>query len=58
MSIVKLTCTDIDKELTPEEQVELEAATKLTPNFDEDSPEMTNEMLLQFRRLRIAKSND
>lgn len=42
---------ELTAELTPEEIRELEAAEKMTPVFDEDSPEMTAEQLLQFKRM-------
>jgi len=42
---------EITAELTPEEIRELEAAEKMLPVFDEDSPQMTAEQLLQFKRM-------
>jgi len=41
---------EIGTELTAEELREIETATGLQPVFDEDSPEMTLEMLKQFKR--------
>lgn len=46
----KITFNEIDAKLTPEEIKELEAAASLKPVFDEDSPEMTVEMLKQFKK--------
>ena len=42
---------EITAELTPEEIRELEATEKMPPVFDEDSPQMTAEQLLQFKRM-------
>ena len=42
---------ELTAELTTEEIRELEAAEKMPPVFDEDSPEMTAEQLLQFKRM-------
>lgn len=42
---------ELTAELTPEEIREMEAAEKMAPVFDEDSPEMTAEQLLQFKRV-------
>ena len=49
--MVKMKLSDLPLELTAEEQAELEAAEKLPPVFDEDSPAMTAEQLLQFKRM-------
>ena len=49
--MAKITLNDLQAELTPEEVRELEAAEKKTPVFDEDSPAMTTEQLLQFKRM-------
>ena len=48
--MAKMTLRDIGKELSAEELRELEAAEKKEAVFDEDSPEMTAEMLMQFKR--------
>ena len=48
--MVKMTLNDVAPGLTDEEILELQAAEELDPIYDEDSPEMTSEMLLQFRR--------
>ena len=48
--MVKMTLNDVAPDLTEEEILELQAAEALEPVYDEDSPEMTSEMLLQFRK--------
>ena len=48
--MAKMTMHDIGKELSAEELREIEAAEKKKIVFDEDSPEMTAEMLKQFKR--------
>lgn len=57
MNMVKMSFKDLDKTLTSEEVQELEAAEKKTPVFDADSPEMTAEMLLQFKRINREDRN-
>lgn len=42
---------NINENLTEEEKDELAAAEKMPITFDEDCPEMTEEMLMQFRRM-------
>ena len=42
---------ELDRELTPDEMREVEAAIAMPTVFDEDSPEMTPEMLMQFKRM-------
>lgn len=42
---------ELDSELTREEIQELENAAARTIKHDEDSPEMTEEMLKQFKRM-------
>lgn len=49
--MARMKLSELDPELTDEEKKELEAAEKLPPRFDEDSPEMTPEMLAQFKRV-------
>lgn len=49
--MAKMTLNDINKELTEEERKELEDAAKLEPVFDNDSPAMTREQLMQFKRI-------
>ncbi len=51
MNMVKMTLNELNQELTPEEIRELEAAEAKTPVFDEDSPAMTMEQLMQFKRM-------
>lgn len=57
MNMVKMSFKDLDKTLTSEEVQELEAAEKKNPVFDADSPEMTAEMLLQFKRINREDRN-
>jgi len=52
-----LTMSDISAELSAREIEELEAAEKLPPVFDPDSPEMTEEMLREFKRVRREEHN-
>ncbi len=49
--MVKMSIKDLDRTLSAEEARELEAAERLRPVFDEDSPEMTADMLQQFKRM-------
>ena len=51
MNMVKMTMNDLGQELTPEELQELEAAEKKDPVFDDDSPLMMKEQLMQFKRI-------
>ena len=51
MNMEKMTLNELNQELTPEEIRELEAAEAKTPVFDEDSPAMTMEQLMQFKRM-------
>ena len=51
MSKVKMSVNELTLELTQEELLELEAAESKPVIFDEDSPEMTKEMLMQFKRM-------
>ncbi len=51
MNMVKMTLNELNQELTPEEIRELEAAEAKTPVFDEDSPALTMEQLMQFKRM-------
>lgn len=55
MSIVKMSFKDLSKELSMEELQEVEAAAAQKIVFDEESPEMTDEMLSQFKRLKQKK---
>ena len=49
--MAKITLNELTPELTNEELQELEAAESMTPVFDDDSPAMTTEQLLQFKRI-------
>lgn len=49
--MVKMDMSDLTAELTEGEISELEAASEKTLEFDEDSPEMTSEMLAQFKHM-------
>ena len=51
MKQVRCKLDDLQPQASPEELRELEAAERLKPVFDEDSPEMTAEQLRQFRRM-------
>ena len=51
MNVVKMTLNDLNTDLTTEELQELQAAEGKQPIFDEDSPEMSFEQLLQFKRM-------
>ena len=49
--MVKMTMNELSQELTAEELLELEAAEKKEPAFDDDSPMMMREQLMQFKRI-------
>ncbi len=49
--MVRIKLNDLNKELSPEELKELEAAEKKEPVYDEDSPAMSMEQLMQFKRV-------
>ena len=51
MNTVKMKLSDLNKELTEEERLELEAAEKKEPVFDDDSPLLMKEQLMQFKRI-------
>ena len=55
MSMVKMSYDEINGELSKEELQEIEAAATRTIVYDEESPEMTPEMLSQFKRLKQKK---
>ena len=55
MNMVKMTLSDLDRELTAEELRELEDAEKIAPVFDEDSPLMSKEQLMQFKQINHQK---
>ena len=50
--MVKMNINDINYELSKEELLELEAAAARKITFDEESPEMTPDMLKQFKRMK------
>lgn len=47
----KMILNDLKQDLTTAELREIEAAEKKEPEFDEDSPAMTWEQLMQFKRV-------
>ncbi len=49
--MVKMNLNDLNAELTEEELRELDEAEKKEPVFDDDSPLMMNEQLMQFKRI-------
>ncbi len=49
MNMVKMTMNELNAELTAEELRELEDAENSHPVFDDDSPAMTMEQLMQFK---------
>ncbi|MDE7212106.1 MAG: antitoxin [Lachnospiraceae bacterium] len=60
--MAKIMMNSLPAQLTPEEVAELEAAEKMPITFDEDCPEMTDDMLRQFHRMdrvtvRISPGN-
>lgn len=49
--MVKMNINELSSELTEEELLDLETAAKSPIMHDENSPEMTEEMLMQFKRM-------
>jgi uncharacterized protein (DUF4415 family) len=49
--MAKMTLNELSNEITEQEAIELEAAEKMAPLFDEDSPAMTMDQLMQFKRI-------
>lgn len=49
--ITRISGKDLERTLTDEEKAEITAAAMRIPVFDEDSPEMTAEMLEQFKKV-------
>lgn len=49
--MMKMSIDELTSELTEEELLDLEAAAGKPIVYDEDSPEMTEEMLMQFKRM-------
>ena len=50
--MVKMSFKDLDSELSKEELQELEEAAVRTIVFDDESPEMTADMLKQFKQMK------
>ena len=57
MTIVRSTLKPDDK-LTPEQIEMIEEAAKMPITFDEDSPELTDEQLAQFRRVSELRAEE
>ena len=57
MNMAKMSFKDLDRKLTEAELQELEDATARSIVFDEQSPEMTPEMLSQFKRIKQKGRN-
>ena len=55
--MAKMSFKDLDRKLTEAELQELEDATARSIVFDEESPEMTPEMLSQFKRIKQKGRN-
>lgn len=55
--MAKMSIKELVTPLTADELQDLEAAEQKVPVFDEDSPEMTAEMLLQFKRMSSGERN-
>ena len=51
MKMVKMNISELSRDLTDEEIKEIELAAEKQPVFDFDSPEMTPDMLKQFKRM-------
>ncbi len=49
--MVKMNLNDLNTELSAEEMQELENAEKKEPVFDDDSPLLMKEQLMQFKRI-------
>jgi uncharacterized protein (DUF4415 family) len=49
--MAKMTLKELTNELTEQEIIELEAAEKMTHELDEDSPVMTMDQLMKFKRI-------
>ena len=47
----KVMINSLPAQLTPEEIIELEIAEKMPIIFDDDCPEMTDDMLKQFHKM-------
>ena len=55
MNMATMTLNNLSTALTEEELHEIEAAAGADPVFDDDSPEMTETMLKQFKRANQIK---
>ena len=53
--MAKMKMSEMNPQLTPEEECELAEAAARGPAFDEDCPEMTAEQLIQFRSVHRLK---
>lgn len=53
--MARMTMDEIDNSLSEEELKQLDVAAKKKPIFDDDSPEMTLDMLKQFKRMNRTK---
>ena len=51
IEMMKIRFNEISADLSAEELTELEAAQAKAPTFDENSPEMTAQQLMQFHRM-------
>ncbi len=57
MNMAKMSYNDIAAPLTPEEIAELEAAEARDIVYDEDSPRLTAEQLMEFKRVNRENRN-
>ena len=55
--MVQMSVKDLDRTLSGDEMQDLAAAEQMQPVFDADSPEMTADMLLQFKRMNQEERN-
>jgi len=55
MNMVKMSFDELNDELSKEELQELKDAVARTIVFDEESPEMTPEMLIQFKSSKVER---
>ena len=53
--MAKMTLNELTNELTEQEIIELEAAEKMALELDEDSPAMTMDQLMKFKRTNHRK---
>ena len=57
MNVSRVLMSEVSAELTAEEMQEIEALNESPIIFDEDCPEMTDEMLKQFHRFHTVPIN-